>query len=122
MDTIIESLASLIDLAQNISDGIFDIQAFVTWKAMVFVTLITLLGPFHYYTRKFCQLTANATRNGLLAGEGILFAVREYCAESQIHSDPNKPTPKATGAHSPLVPWVTRPKKWYSLDYVKSNY
>lgn len=122
MDSIIESLISLIDLAQNISDGNFDIQAFVTWKAMVFVTLSALLGPFHYYTRKFCQLTADTTRNGLLAGEGILFAVREYCAESHSHNDSNRSSPKASGSCSPLVPWVNRPKKWYSLDHIKNNY
>jgi hypothetical protein len=118
MDSIIDSLIELINSAQNISDRGFDIQAFLTWKGMAFITLFALLGPFHYYTRKFCQFTSDSSRNGLLAGEGILVAVKEHFTK---RDGPGKEVQflERDTPSSEYVPWTSRHKKWYSLDFIK---
>lgn len=118
MDSIIDSLIELINLAQNISDSGFDTEAFLTWKGMAFITLLGLLGPFHYYTRIFCQFTSDTSRSGLLAGEGILFAVREQFAKPDAASESTQFLER--DEHSAdYIPWASRPKKWYSFDVMK---
>ncbi len=72
-----ESLNDLIMAAQSLLDGSFDIQAFLSWQALAFLALLSLLGPFHYYTQNFKRLTSEQTPRGLLAGEGLLVAARE---------------------------------------------
>lgn len=118
MDSIIDSLIELINFAQNISDSGFDTQAFLTWKGMAFITLLGLLGPFHYYTRKFCQFTSDASRSGLLAGEGVLFAVREQFTKPDGSGKAIQLLERGAPS-SDYIPWASRPKKWYSLDFIK---
>jgi len=72
-----ESLNDLIMAAQTILDSGFDIQAFLSWQTLAFLALLSLLGPFHYYTQNFKRLASEKTPRGLLAGEGVLVAARE---------------------------------------------
>lgn len=118
MDSILESLIEVINLAQLISDNGFDTGAFIVWKGVALATLIGLVGPFHYYTTKFRQFTSDASRNGLLAGEGVLCAVREHLVsasakEKRLRSEEDK------GVFSIDVPWISQNKKWQSLDFLK---
>ena len=85
MDSIIDSLIELINAAQRISDSGFDINAFLTWKSLVFITLVSLLGPFNYYTRQFCRFTADSSRKGLMAGEESWLRLRKNCRNAGFH-------------------------------------
>jgi len=71
-----DSLNDLIMMAASLLDGRFDIGQFLEWKKMAVVTLAGLLGPFHYYTLNFKRM-AEASRIGVLAGEGMLMAAKE---------------------------------------------
>ncbi len=71
------TLTSLIDAAKVILDNRFDAQRFLSWQSLAFLTLTNLLGPLHYYTKNFKNLTSEKNERSLLAGEGILIAARE---------------------------------------------
>ena len=77
-----DSLNDLINAAQMLLDSGFDIQAFLSWQTLAFLALLSLLGPFHYYTQNFKRLTSEKTAQGLLAGEGLLVAARENFLKS----------------------------------------
>lgn len=98
-----EYLNELINIAQTILDTGFDAQAFLRWEAAAFLALLTLLGPFHYYTRNFKRLTSENGAVGLLAGEGILIAAREEIlkASSQLQMEEQH----AQSAIPPLSLW-----------------
>jgi len=70
-------LNDLINAVQAIRDSGFDVKAFLGWKELAFFALLGLFGPLHYYTRTFKQVTAAQDSLSLLAGEGILMAVKE---------------------------------------------
>jgi hypothetical protein len=70
-------LNELINLAQILLDRGFDVQDFLSWETAAFFSLLSLLGPFHYYTLNFKRLTSENNHRGLLAGQGILIAARE---------------------------------------------
>jgi hypothetical protein len=53
-----EYLNDLISAAQAILDSGFDAQAFLGWKEVALITLLSLLGPLHYYTQTFKQITS----------------------------------------------------------------
>jgi len=72
-----DSLADLLNSAQAILDSGFDVQAFLNWKTMAFLSLLHALGPFHYYTQNFRSIAAEQNARGLLAGEGILLAAQQ---------------------------------------------
>ncbi len=119
MDSIIDSLIELINMAQRISDGGFDVNAFISWKALAFVTLFGLLGPFNYYTRRFCNFTADSSRKGLMAGEGVLIAVKEHLARRGFSCKALESLPEPLNPSEENAPWVERRKKWRSLDSIK---
>ncbi len=119
MDSIIDSLIELINAAQRISDSGFDVNAFITWKGVAFITLISLLGPFNYYTRRFCRFTADSSRKGLMAGEGVLVAVKEQLLKQGFSSKALECIPEACKTGEENTPWVKRRKKWYSFDSIK---
>jgi len=77
-----ESLNELINLAQTILDRGFDSQAFLSRQTLAFFTLLSILGPYHYYTQNFRQLTSEMNPRGLLAGEGILVAAKEEISKA----------------------------------------
>ncbi len=87
-----ESLTDLINSAQAILDSGFDLQAFLTWKTMAFLSLLQLLGPFHYYTQNFRWLASEHNAKGLLAAEGLLLAAQqEILKHPSLFPVPQKP-------------------------------
>ena len=72
-----ESLNKLINAAEAMLRDGFDVRAFLKWQMLAFAALLTTVGPSSYYTQNFKQLTSDKSPRGLLAGEGILMAVRE---------------------------------------------
>jgi len=91
-----DSLADLINSAQAILDSGFDLQAFLSWKTMAFLSLLRVLGPFHYYTQNFRWIAAEQNARGLLAGEGILLAAQqEILKRPNLFEAHQKPNPKA---------------------------
>ena len=119
MDSIIDSLIELISVAQRISDNGFDVNAFFTWKSLAFLTLLSLLGPFNYYTRRFCRFTGDSSRSGLMAGEGILVAVKEHLCRGGFACESLGSLPIALNPNTEDAPWVERKKRWYSLDSIR---
>jgi len=71
-----ENLNELIAAAQAILDNGFDLQAFMSWELLAFLTLVALVGPLHYYTQNFRRLTSDKTLQSLLAGRGLLEAAK----------------------------------------------
>ncbi len=86
MDSIIDSLIDLINAAQRISDGGFDVQAFLTWKTVAFITLFGLLGPFNYYTRNFGRFTTEASREWITCGKRDSSGGNGAVVEARIYS------------------------------------
>ncbi len=72
-----DSLNDLIKSACSFLDNGFDVQTFVSWKGFALVTLVALLGPFHFYTENFRRFTRETNRRNLLAGTGVLVAAKE---------------------------------------------
>lgn len=73
----VDRINDLINLAQSLLDSGFDVQTFLNWETAAFLALVSLLGPFHFYTQNFKRLTSDNTPMGLLTGAGILMAARE---------------------------------------------
>jgi hypothetical protein len=72
-----EYLAELINQAQVILENGFDVQAFLTWKSFAFFFVVVFVGRSHYYAKNFSSLTSEASPKALLAGAGILVAIKE---------------------------------------------
>jgi hypothetical protein len=115
-----ESLNDLINLAQFILDNGFDIQTFLTWKEAAFMCLLGLLGPLHFYTKSFSQVTGRTDEKGLLAGEGLLIAARE-----EIVAAATDKTAQSGGTASScsrqFLAWFNRPKKWLPLRFIQAG-
>jgi len=75
-------LNNLITSAQVLLDSGFDADAFLAWRELAFVCLLGLLGPMHYYTKTFAQITQRHDEHGLLAGGGLLTAAREHIVKT----------------------------------------
>jgi hypothetical protein len=115
-----DSLNDLINLAQFILDNGFDIQTFLTWKEAAFICLFGLLGPLHFYTRSFGQVTGRTDEKGLLAGEGLLIAAREEIVAGAT----NETAPsggKMSSSPRQFLAWFNRPKKWLPLRFVQAG-
>ncbi len=84
-----ESLDKLISAAEAMLHNGFDLRAFLNWQMLAFGALLTLLGPSNYYTQNFKQLTSEKSARGLLAGEGLLMAVREELVNCVSKHEPN---------------------------------
>jgi hypothetical protein len=78
-----ESLSELVSLASVILDGGFDPQGFADWKELSFLALLSLLGPFQYYTLGFHRLTATS-QVGMLCRDRFLMAVKEQLLATAI--------------------------------------
>jgi hypothetical protein len=77
-----DSLVDLINAAQSLLDAGFDVQQFLAWKGIAFLFLLGLLGPLHYYTKTFCRVTEKPDHANLMAGEGVLMAIKEVLCPS----------------------------------------
>ncbi len=84
-----ESLDKLISAAEAMLHNGYNLLDFLNWQMMAFGALLTLLGPFNYYTRNFKRLTSEKSARGLLAGEGLLMAVREELANCVSKHEPD---------------------------------
>jgi hypothetical protein len=84
-----ESLDKLISAAEAMLLNGFDLRAFLNWQMLSFGALLTLLGPSNYYTQNFKRLTSEKSARGLLAGEGLLMAVREELVNCVSKHEPN---------------------------------
>jgi hypothetical protein len=102
-----EPLNELIALASVILDRGFDLQAFLSWKQTSFLALLTLLGPFHFYTLNFRRM-AEPSERGLLSGEGILVAANELLQSERSPFTTNH-TVRKTG-HAVVVPRDLSPR------------
>jgi hypothetical protein len=78
-----ESLSELISLVSIILDGGLDLPGFSDWKNLSFLTLLSLLGPFQYYTLGFHRLTAPRPV-GMLCGEGLFVAAKKRLLATAI--------------------------------------
>lgn len=76
-----EYLMELLNQAQSILDAGFDVDAFLAWKSFAFFSVVVLLGPTHYYAKNFNSIISENTPKGLLAGKGVLIAVKEALAQ-----------------------------------------
>jgi hypothetical protein len=72
-----ESINKLISTAEAMLRYGFDVRVFLNWQMWAFAVLLTTVGPSSYYTQNFRQFTSDKSPRGLLAGEGVLMAVRE---------------------------------------------
>lgn len=84
-----ELLTGLVSAADAMLDNGFDVGAFLKWQMLAFGALLILLGPSSYYTKNFKQFTSDKSPRGLLAGEGVLMAVREELVNSVSQHEPN---------------------------------
>jgi hypothetical protein len=115
----VESLIDLIGLAQRILDGGFDVESFLTWRALAFACLLGLLGPLHHYTKTFCRFTARKDERALLSARGLLYAAIEEIRNSELK--PGKPnTAGSPSSCRPFTPWISRRKKWRPLTALRS--
>ena len=109
-----DRLADLIKMAQGMLDGGFDPECFLTWKTLSFLCLMSLLGPLHFYTRKFGRVTRKMTSESVLAGEGILEAAKANITEAPVRREfDGKIEPPAEKIR--FTPWLSRKKQWYPL-------
>ena len=101
-----ESLTDLINAAQTLLDSGLDLQTFFDWRIVAFLSLLSLLGPMHYYTRTFSRLTREAKQPCLLAGKGVLVAAREEISGTESASGTAGFSPSETNEpkHSKLKP------------------
>jgi len=107
-------LNNLITSAQVLLDSGFDADAFLAWRELAFVCLLGLLGPMHYYTKTFAQITQRHDEHGLLAGGGLLTAAREHIVKTATAP----PADTSAGSSPPngrFMPWLLRQKKWHPL-------
>lgn len=67
----------LIEAGWHVLESDFDNTAFQNWKRQAFNCLVALLGPNHKYTQSFKDYVKEAAEKNVLAGGGILTAVKE---------------------------------------------
>jgi len=68
---------NLIETGRFVVDSDFDPRAFKKWRVEAFRCLQALVGPDHPYSVYFGKLVAEPEQLDLLAGVGILSAIRE---------------------------------------------
>jgi len=107
-----DHINDLILSASTILDNGFDVGHFAEWRESAFIVLLGLLGPFHYYTRNFGELTAGMTQTSLLAGSGVLVAAEQGIRDGKIHTTLGVPF-HGNEASFVQIPWILRPKKWH---------
>lgn len=74
------NLERLIVMAWKVIESDFDQSAFVKWRHQAFECIQSLVGSEHPYTLHFRSFAENAERQSVLAGNGLLVAVKEHAA------------------------------------------
>lgn len=77
----------LIEAGWHVLESDFDDAAFHHWKIQAFNCITALLGPDHTYAQHFEDYVKEAEKTRLLAGRGILAAVREQMRMKLIKND-----------------------------------
>lgn len=73
---VIKKIDDLIEAGWHVLESDFDPGAFKKWKKEAFECVTALVGPDHPYAQYFSQFVLEPKRRNLLAGEGILVAMR----------------------------------------------
>ncbi len=81
---------NLIEAGWHVIESDFDPRAFKNWKMRAFECVHSLMGPDHPYTQYFNAFVIRPQCTDLLAGEGILNAVRDK-AGSKSSDGPSDP-------------------------------
>jgi hypothetical protein len=68
----------LIEAGWYVLESDFDLNALSNWRKEAFNCVTVLMGPEHTYTQYFKDFMKETAKGGVLAGEGILNAVREH--------------------------------------------
>jgi hypothetical protein len=71
-------LDDLIEAGWYVLESDFDARALSNWKKEAFDCVIALLGPDHTYSHYFNDFVRGRAKSSILAGEGVLNAVREH--------------------------------------------
>jgi|GEM_PF-666598 len=75
---------SLIEAGWEVIESEFDPRAFREWKMAASQCVAALMGPDHPYTKYFGNFVSEPQASDLLAGEGILVAIRERVSPRTI--------------------------------------
>ena len=70
-------LDQLIEAAWRVIETDFDPVVFQQWRAHALACVTEMVGPDHYYTHCFREYVQDAREPPILAGRGILEAVKE---------------------------------------------
>ena len=104
-DTIDRLVDNLIEAGWDVLESDFDPGAFRVWRKAASECVAALAGPHHPYTKYFEDYVLVPESTDLLAGEGILMAIREHvCPRSIEECDADRRTGVRTeiGGH-PLI-------------------
>ena len=115
-----ETLIELIDTAQAMLNAGFDLDTFLHWRHLAFLCLLGLVGPLHFYTRRFRQLKNEPSPQNLLAAAGILEAARQQVANPVVARQQDGKQMPAAG-DSKYIPWAVRKKRRYHLKLLGSD-
>jgi hypothetical protein len=80
----VSRIDSLIEAGWNVLESDFDPGAFRTWRMRASQCVAALMGPDHPYTKYFGNFVLKPEPTDLLAGEGILVAIRERVSRRAI--------------------------------------
>ena len=109
-----ENLIELISMAQAMLDSGFDLDAFLQWRHLAFLCLFGLVGPLHFYIRRFRQVKNEPSPQNLLAATGILEAAKQQIAAPSVQRRHDGRQESGDG-NGTFIPWVGRKKQWYHL-------
>lgn len=82
----LEKIDGMIDAGWEVLRSDFDEAAFLVWRQRVRECIESLLGSTHAYNQFFERCSARRRRRSVLAGCGILAAVKEMAAHEQTSS------------------------------------
>jgi len=74
--TVIEKIDDAIEAGWSVLESDVDPAAFRRWRREAFECVTALVGPDHPYSKYFSQFVSEPESRNLLAGEGILTAMR----------------------------------------------
>lgn len=72
----VRKIDDLIEAGWDVLESELDASAFKKWKREAFNCVTALVGPDHPYAQYFNEFVVEPDRRNLLAGEGILVAMR----------------------------------------------
>ena len=82
----LEAIDGMIDAGWKVLRSDFDEAAFLVWRQRVCECIESLLGSKHAYNQYFKRCSSSEERRSVLAGCGILCAVKEAATDGQTPS------------------------------------